>query len=92
METNAILEKILEELSGVNARLDRLEGGQKALEAGQRALEDSQKALEMEQKAMRKDIQTIKHDVKEMAFKVDTLYDWVDGIDLKVKDIDDRTA
>ena len=50
------------------------------------------KKLEKQLTPVRKDIQTIKHDIKEISFKVDVLYDWMDTVDLKVKDIDNRTA
>lgn len=78
MTTDEMLSKILEKIEG--------------LEQGQKALEEGQNNLWAEVRGLKKDVVTIKHDVKEISWKVDTLYDWADRIDLKVKAIDDRTA
>lgn len=62
------------------------------LKSGQKELKNSQEELKNSQEALKNDVRIVKHDVKEIGWKVDTLYDWVDGLDLKVKKIDDRTT
>lgn len=71
------------------AKLDHLEKGQQETNEQLQAFkQETNEQLE----CLKKDVRTLKHDVKEIAWKVDTLYDWVDGLDLKLKEIDNRTA
>ncbi|HEX3039521.1 MAG TPA: hypothetical protein VHP54_04440, partial [Caproiciproducens sp.] len=62
------------------------------LRSGQEELRSGQEELKRGQEELRNHVRILKHDVKEIGWKVDTLYDWVDGIDLKVKKIEDRTT
>lgn len=82
MSDSEILQVIL-------AKLDHLEKGQQETNEQLQAFkQETNEQLE----CLKKDVRTLKHDVKEIAWKVDTLYDWVDGLDLKLKEIDNRTA
>ena len=85
MDTNEVLLTILQKLDG-------LEQGQQTLVEEQKAIREELCGIREEQCAMRKDIQTLKHDVKEIAWKVDILYDWVDGLELRLKALENRTA
>lgn len=55
-------------------------------------LRSGQEEIKRGQEELRNHVRILKHDVKEIGWKVDTLYDWVDGIDLKVNKIEDRTT
>ena len=63
-----------------------------ALLKGQEETNQRLAHLEENVNNLKKDMRTVKHDVKEISWKVDTLYDWTDSLDIKVKDLQDKTA
>ncbi|MEK5037582.1 hypothetical protein [Sporosarcina sp. FSL K6-3457] len=60
------LNLILQELKGVNGRLDSLEQGQKALEQGQKALEQRMASVENRMTSLEQGQQEIRKDLAEL--------------------------
>lgn len=71
-------EKILQLLGNMDQKIDTLGTRMDILEA--------------KVDTMQRDIQVMKVDLHDVKQQVNVLYDWVDGIDIKVKKIDERTA
>lgn len=77
---------------GLKKGYEELKDGQDGLQRSYEELKKNQEEMKDDLEGLRKDVRILKHDVKEIGWKVDTLYDWVDGIDLKVKKIENRTT
>ena len=91
-EMMELLEAIRTEQKKTLERLEQMQDDIGLLRAEHK--EDRWTSLRVQQdtSATRDAVKIIKEDVRDIKRKVDVLYDWVDSIDLKVKDIDDRTA
>lgn len=73
-------------------KIESLEAGQNDLVSGQKKLEENQQKLaENQQKTndrldqLELNVSEIRRDVKKIGWQVDTLYQWVDDVDIRSK-------
>lgn len=87
-----LLNAIRNEQQKVLERMEQMQDDIALLRAEHK--EDRWTSLQVQQdtSATKDTVKIIKEDIRDIKRKVDVLYDWVDSIDLKVKDIGDRTA
>ncbi len=87
-----MLESIRSEQRKTLERVEQMQDDIGLLRAEQKEDKWTSMKVQQDTSATRDAVKIIKEDLRDIKRKVDVLYDWVDSIDLKVKDIDDRTV
>lgn len=66
-------------------KIESLEAGQNDLVSGQKKLEENQQKTNDRLDQLELNVSEIRRDVKKIGWQVDTLYQWVDDVDIRSK-------